>query len=85
MNTNVLSVKADSDQEETAHIFKKYGYLSLPVIDKDNRLTGIISANDILQVLDEETTEDIQKMSAYAPLDRKLQSAQALFELWSRR
>ncbi len=84
MNTNVLSVKADSDQEEAAHIFRKYGYLSLPVIDKDNKLTGIISANDILQVLDEETTEDIQKMSATLPLDRSYSSSSAL-ELWSRR
>lgn len=84
MNTNVLSVKADSDQEEAAHIFKKYGYLSLPVIDQDNRLTGIISANDILQVLDEETTEDIQKMSGTLPLDRSYSSSSAL-ELWSRR
>jgi len=84
MNENVMSVKADTDQEEAAHTFKKYGFLSLPVVDDEGRLTGIISANDIIDVLDEETTEDIQKMSASLPLEGTYRSAKVL-ELWSKR
>lgn len=84
MSTNVLSVKVESDQEEAAHIFKKYGFLSLPVVDDHNRLTGIISANDIILVMDEETTEDIQKMSASLPLEGSYLST-GMKELWVKR
>ena len=84
MNTNVLSVKVDSDQEEAAHLFKKYGYLSLPVVDEQSRLTGIISANDIIHVMDEETTEDIQKMSASLPLEGSYLGT-GVKELWIKR
>lgn len=84
MSTKVLSVKVDSDQEEAAHIFKKYGFLSLPVVDEKNRLTGIISANDIIHVMDEETTEDIQKMSASLPLEGSYLST-GMKELWLKR
>lgn len=84
MNRNVLSVKADSDQEDAAHIFKKYGFLSLPVVDDQNKLTGIISANDIIHVLEEETTEDIHKMSATLPLEDTYLGT-SIFELWAKR
>jgi len=63
MNTNVLSVPIDADQEDVAQLFKKYRFLALPVVDRDNRLTGIITADDILDVFEEEATEDIQKIA----------------------
>lgn len=84
MSSNVMSVKVDSDQEEAAYIFKKYGFLSLPVVDDENRLTGIISSNDIIHVLEDETTEDIHKMSATLPLEDTY-LASGIVELWSKR
>ena len=63
MSTKVLSVKVDSDQEEAAELFKKYGISALPVVDEEDRLTGIITADDILHVVDDEATEDIHKMA----------------------
>ncbi|MCR4427602.1 MAG: magnesium transporter [Firmicutes bacterium] len=68
MNPKVVSVSTDVDQEEAAQLFKKYGFLTLPVVDEENKLTGIITADDILDVVEEEATEDIQKMAATLPL-----------------
>ncbi len=63
MHRKVLKVKVDSDQEEAAELFKKYGISALPVVDEEDRLTGIITADDILHVVDDEATEDIHKMA----------------------
>lgn len=63
MHRKVIKVKVDSDQEEAAELFKKYGISALPVVDEDDRLTGIITADDILQVVEDEATEDIHKMA----------------------
>ena len=62
-NTNVISVRTDMDQEEVAKIVEKYDLLSIPVTDNKNRLVGIINVDDIIDVIREETTEDIYKLA----------------------
>ncbi len=63
MDPEVISVKADVDQEAVAEIFKKYDVLSLPVVDNENRVIGRITVDDVVDVIVEENTEDIQKMA----------------------
>lgn len=63
MHTEVMSVSVLTDQEEVSNIFKKYGLLALPVVDREGRLVGIITVDDIFEVIDEEATEDFQKMA----------------------
>ncbi|MDD3599277.1 MAG: magnesium transporter [Bacillota bacterium] len=84
MNTNVLSVPVEADQEDVAQLFKKYRFLALPVVDKENKLTGIITADDILDVFEEEATEDIQKIAGTTPLEHPYFSS-SIKELWSSR
>ncbi len=67
MDKDVVYVNTRDDQEEVADIFKKYGFLALPVVDREDRLTGIITFDDIMDVMDQETTEDFQKMAAMSP------------------
>jgi len=66
MDPEVVSVKADLDQEAVAEIFKKYDMLSLPVVDSENRVIGRITVDDVVDVIVEENTEDIQKMAGLA-------------------
>lgn len=63
MHEDMVCVNAMDDQEDVSNIFKKYGYLALPVVDKEHRLVGIITFDDILDVIDEETTEDFERMA----------------------
>ena len=63
MNTDYVYVNVYDDQEEVAETFKKYGFLAVPVVDKEHRLVGIITVDDILDVIEEETTEDIERMA----------------------
>lgn len=71
MDEGVIFVNTHSDQEKVAGVFKRYGFIALPVVDKENRLTGIITIDDIMEVIDQETTEDFQKMAAMAPSEEK--------------
>ena len=64
METNIISVQTHDDREEVAIKFDKYDFISLPVVDTENRLVGIVTFDDAIDVLQEEYTEDIQKMSA---------------------
>jgi len=64
MRTNVISVKVEEDQEEVARAFEKYEFLALPVVDKNNILLGIVTVDDIVDIIEEETTEDMHKMAA---------------------
>ena len=66
MQTDYVSVNVMSDQEEVSYLFKKYGFLAMPVVDNENRLVGIITVDDILEIIDEETTEDFHKMAGVA-------------------
>ena len=62
MNTNVISVNANLDQEEVAEVFSKYGYAALPVVDDSGKMIGIVTVDDVIDVLTEEATEDIYHM-----------------------
>lgn len=59
-----------TDQEEVANMFKKYDLTTMPVVDSENRLVGIITIDDIVDIIEEETTEDIEKMAAITPTDK---------------
>ena len=63
-------VKTNTDQEVVAHKFKKYDINIIPVVDLENKLVGIITIDDIVDIIDEETTEDIEKMAAITPNDK---------------
>lgn len=63
MGTDYVYVHVYDDQEEVSEAFKKYGFLAIPVVDKEHRLVGIITVDDILDVIEEETTEDIERMA----------------------
>lgn len=69
MEDDVILVHTRDDQEVIANIFKKYDFLSLPVVDMEERLVGIITIDDVVDVIEEETTEDFQKMAAIEPSD----------------
>ncbi|MDI3548227.1 MAG: magnesium transporter [Halanaerobiales bacterium] len=84
MKTNFISVNTYSDQEEVAALFKKYDLLSVPVVDQENRLVGIITIDDIVDVIDEENTEDFHKMAAIQPSDELYLSA-SIFSLARKR
>ncbi len=62
MIKNVRSVPATMDQEAVANIMRKYGYLAMPVVDEQNKLVGLITLDDVIDVLEEEATEDVQRM-----------------------
>jgi magnesium transporter len=66
--TDVISVPADMEQEEVAAILSRYGFYALPVVDRQNRLIGIITYDDVVEVIQEEATEDIQKLGGSHPL-----------------
>jgi magnesium transporter len=70
MNSNVISVNTSEDREEAATLLTKYDFLALPVVDNENRLVGIITIDDAIDVINEEDEEDIAKMSAITPTDR---------------
>lgn len=84
METNVLSVNTLDDQELVAHTFNNYNFLALPVVDKENRLVGIVTIDDAMDVMEEETTEDIQKMAAITPNDKPYTKL-GVFELFKSR
>ncbi|GAB4273775.1 MAG: magnesium transporter [Candidatus Promineifilaceae bacterium] len=70
MNTEVISVPVGTDQEEVARLVARYDLLALPVVDNGGLLAGVITVDDVLDVLVNEATEDIQKMGASEPLDK---------------
>ena len=70
MDTNVVSVNTMDDQETVAEKFKKYDLTAMPVVDGENRLVGIVTVDDAIDVMEEEATEDIEKMAAITPSDK---------------
>ncbi len=70
MNENVISIRTTTDQEEAAQMFKKYDFTAMPVVDNEDRLVGIITIDDVVDILEEEATEDIEKMAAILPTDK---------------
>ncbi len=69
MTTNIISVTTDEDRETVAHMFRKYDLLALPVVDKDGRLVGIVTFDDVMDVIQEENSEDVSKMYAMTPME----------------
>lgn len=67
METDIIMVNTHDDQADVADKFKKYDLLSMPVVDNENRLVGIITIDDVVDVIEEENTEDIYKMAAMTP------------------
>ncbi|MBO3445995.1 magnesium transporter [Clostridium sp. CCUG 7971] len=67
MDKNTISVKTCEDQEKVASLFKEYDLLSMSVVDKEERLVGIITIDDIVDIIEQENTEDFQKMAAIKP------------------
>ncbi len=86
MNENVISVHTLDDQEEVAKQFQKYDFYSMPVVDQEDRLVGIITVDDIMDIIQEETTEDIEKMAAIMPIDQqKPYLRQSVIDIWKKR
>ncbi|AOT71686.1 magnesium transporter [Geosporobacter ferrireducens] len=71
MNTDVIYAHTHDDQETIVHLFKKYDLMAIPVVDKEERLTGIITIDDIVDVIEQENTEDFQRMAAMAPSEEE--------------
>ena len=69
MDRNVVAVHTTDDQEQVADLVRRYDLYAIPVVDKEDRLVGIITADDIMDVIEEETTEDFEKMAALTPSD----------------
>lgn len=84
IDDNLISINTMEDQETVAHQFSKYNLLAMPVVDQENRLVGIVTVDDVLDVLEEETTEDIEKMAAIVPQDKPYLK-QSIIELWKSR
>ena len=84
METNILSVNTHEDKEEVAQLFTKYDLYVLPVVDTDERMVGIITFDDVMDVMEEETTEDFEKMAAILPSDKPYLKTGVL-ETWKSR
>ena len=84
MHENVISVNTLMDQEEVARQFQKYDFTAMPVVDNENRLVGIITVDDIVDILQEEATEDMEKMAAITPSDKPYLRT-GIFETWKNR
>ncbi len=84
METNVKYVSTHTDQEEAARALSKYDFLALPVVDAEERLVGIVTVDDAIDVIQEEATEDIEKMAAIAPSDRPYMKT-GVFATWRKR
>ena len=70
MVTNLISVTTQDDQEEVARMFSKYNFLALPVVDGENRMVGIVTFDDAMDVMEDEATEDMEIMAAMTPSEK---------------
>lgn len=70
MLTNLISVTTQTDQEEVARMFNKYNFLALPVVDGENRMVGIVTFDDAMDVMEDEATEDMEIMAAMTPSEK---------------
>lgn len=72
MEENVISVTTLADQEQVAQMFSNYNFLALPVVDNENRLVGIVTIDDAIDVIQEEATEDIERWQPYCRLTNRI-------------
>ena len=84
MQTHVISVTTQTDQEEVAHMFAKYNFLAIPVVDAERRMVGIVTFDDAMDVLEEEATEDIEIMGGMSPSEKSYMRA-SIWDLWRQR
>ncbi|MBQ2935818.1 MAG: magnesium transporter [Lachnospiraceae bacterium] len=84
MHENVVYVNTMMDQEEVARQFQKYDFIAMPVVDNEERLVGIITVDDIVDILQEEATEDIEMMAAVMPSDKPYMKM-GIFEIAKKR
>ena len=84
MITNLISVTTQTDQEEVARMFSKYNFLALPVVDGENRMVGICTFDDAMDVMEEEATEDMELMSGMTPSEKTYLKSSA-FDLFKNR
>ncbi len=84
MHENVISIHTMTDQEEVARQFQKYDFTAMPVVDNEDRLVGIITVDDVVDILQEEATEDMEKMAAIVSSDKPYMRT-SVFELWKSR
>ena len=84
METNVIYVHTSEDREVVANLFHKYNFIALPVVDEEQRLVGIVTVDDAFDVMQEEYTEDIEKMAAITPSGKPYLKT-SVFALWKAR
>ena len=84
MHENVIYLNTLMDQEEVARQFQKYDFTAMPVVDNEKRLVGIITVDDVVDILQEEATEDMEKMAAIVPSDKPYMKT-GVVETWKKR
>ncbi len=84
MEEDLITVNTTDDREAVANTLSKYDYNALPVVDKENRIVGIVTVDDAIDVLTEEATEDIEKMAAMVPSERPYLRS-TVWEIWKQR
>lgn len=84
METNPIYVTTHEDKEVVAQNFEKYGFMAMPVVDDETRLVGIVTIDDAIDVIQEEATEDIEKLAAIVPTDKPYMRT-GVFETWKKR
>ena len=84
MQEHVITVGTLDDKEQVAQMFSKYNFLALPVVDTENRLVGIVTFDDAMDVMEDEATEDMEKMAAMLPSEH-LYMRSTPVEIWKNR
>ena len=84
MSTDVIAAHTTEDQEEAVQRIMRYDFISLPVVDQEDRLVGVVTVDDVMDVMEEEATEDIEKMAAIVPTDKPYFQT-GVFETWKHR
>ena len=84
MLTNLISVTTQTDQEEVARMLSKYNFLALPVVDGEDRMVGIVTFDDAMDIMEDEATEDIERMSGMLPSEKTYLKS-SIFELFKNR
>lgn len=84
METNVISFNTLDDKEDVANAFDKYDFMAIPVVDEERRLIGIVTFDDAIDVLQDEATEDIEKMAAIIPSEKSYLKT-GIYETWKQR
>ena len=84
MESHVITVNTLTDQEEVGQMMQKYDFTAMPVVDSENRLVGIVTVDDIVDIIQQEATEDIEKMAAITPTDKPYMKT-SVFDTWKKR